>query len=91
MHNKSFIILLITSIIAFSSCSVTARLKKADKKFAIGEYYEASEIYRQTYKRISTKDKQLRAHAAFMQAESQRIINNTRAATSYKNAIIVFF
>lgn len=87
MHNKSFIILLITSIIAFSSCSVTARLKKADKKFAIGEYYEASEIYRQTYKRISTKDKQLRAHAAFMQAESQRIINNTRAATSYKNAI----
>ena len=88
MQNKLSIILLCAAmVLGLGSCSVNARIKKADKKFAIGEYYEAGEIYRQTYKRVPSKDKKLRAHVAFMQAESQRIINNTRAASSYKNAI----
>lgn len=88
MQNKlSIILLCAVMVLGLGSCSVNARIKKADKKFAIGEYYEAGEIYRQTYKRVPSKDKKLRAHVAFMQAESQRIINNTRAASSYKNAI----
>lgn len=85
--NFSTILLFIGILIGLSSCSVSARIKKADKKYAIGEYYEASEMYRQVYKRVPTKNKPLRAHVAFMQAESQRIINNTRAASSYRNAI----
>lgn len=81
------IITTILTICTLSSCSVNARIKKADKKYAIGEYYEAGEIYRQTYRRISTKDKALRARVAFMQGESHRILNNNKAVSAYKNAI----
>jgi len=88
MCNRFIInILFLSCIIGLSSCSVNARIKKADRKYAIGEYYEAGEMYRQVYRRISTKDKALRAHVAFMQAESYRTLNNTRAASAYKNAI----
>ena len=81
------IFLLMVLMCSMSACGIQARIKKADRKYAIGEYYEAGEIYRQAYRRISTKDKALRAHVAFHQGESYRIINNSRAASAYKNAI----
>ena len=88
MNNKLIIsILLISTLFSLSSCSLSARIKKADRKYAIGEYYEAGEMYRQLYRKIPSKDKKLRAQIAFKQAESQRILNNSRATTAYKNAI----
>ena len=88
MNNKLIIsILLISTLFSMSSCSLSARIKKADRKYAIGEYYEAGEMYRQLYRKIPSKDKKLRAQIAFKQAESQRILNNARAASAYKNAI----
>lgn len=80
-------ILFLILMIGMSSCGVNARIRKADRKYAIGEYYEASEMYRQVYRRIPSKDRALRASVAFKQAESQRILNNSRAAATYKNAI----
>lgn len=89
MHNK--LVLNILSLIilstSISSCSIHARIKKADRKYAIGEYYEAGEMYRQAYRRISTKERALRAHVAFQQGESYRVLNNSRAVSAYKNAI----
>ena len=88
MNNKLIIsILLISTLFILSSCSLSARIKKADRKYAIGEYYEAGEMYRQLYRKIPSKDKKLRAQIAFKQAESQRILNNARATSAYKNAI----
>ena len=72
---------------ALCSCGVKARIKKADKKFAIGEYYEAGNIYQSAYRQVNAKDKQTRAYVAFRQGECYRNINNTRAVTAYKNAI----
>ena len=80
-------IYLLIALLGMTSCSINARIKKADRKYNIGEYYVASEMYRQIYRRISTKDKALRADIAFKQAESQRILNNPRALSAYKNAI----
>lgn len=80
-------IYLLIALLGMTSCSINARIKKADRKYNIGEYYVASEMYRQIYRRISTKDKALRANIAFKQAESQRILNNPRALSAYKNAI----
>ena len=88
MNNKLIIsILLISTLFGLSSCSLSARIKKADRKYTIGEYHEAGEMYRQLYRKIPSKDKKLRAQIAFKQAESQRILNNTRATSAYKNAI----
>ena len=89
MHNKLvlYILSLIILSTSISSCSIHARIKKADRKSAIGEYYEAGEMYRQAYRRIPTKERALRAHVAFQQGESYRILNNSRAVSAYKNAI----
>ena len=37
-------ILFFAIVCFFSSCSVSARLKKADKRYEIGEYYAAAEL-----------------------------------------------
>lgn len=89
MHNKLvlYILSLIILSTSISSCSIHARIKKADRKYAIGEYYEAGEMYRQAYRRIPTKERALRAHVAFQQGESYRVLNNSRAISAYKNAI----
>ena len=73
--------------IALTSCSISARIKRADKRYNIGEYYQAAEMYKQVYRQIKGQDKSVRAHVAFQQAECYRILNNSRAANSYKTAI----
>ena len=71
-----------------SSCSLKARIKRADKKYAIGEYYDAAEMYKQIYSRVSSKtDKPLKGRIAFYQGECYRVLNNTKAANCYQNAI----
>ena len=88
MHSRFiYNIFILITLWGLSACSVNARIKKADRKYAIGEYYEAGEMYRQTYRRISNKNKDLRAHVAFMQGECNRIINGSKAIGAYKNAI----
>ena len=89
MKLKTIISLLAVAFVAttFSACSVSARIKRADRKYQIGEYYAASEMYKQVYKNLKSKDKKLRAHVAFHQAECYRTLNNKKAATAYKNAI----
>ena len=89
MKLKTIISLLAVAFVAttFSACSVSARVKRADRKYQIGEYYAASEMYKQVYKNLKSKDKKLRAHVAFHQAECYRTLNNKKAATAYKNAI----
>lgn len=73
---------------SMSSCSIKGRIKRADKKYAIGEYYDAAEIYKQVYGRVSSKtEKDLKAHVAFNQAECYRVLNNPKAANCYQNAI----
>lgn len=73
--------------LCLQSCGISARIKKADKKYAIGEYYEAGEMYRNIYSKVPKKQKNLRAEVAFKQGECMRILNNSRAATAYKSAI----
>lgn len=89
MRHRSYILLVVVLLMAgLCSCGVKARIKQADKKFAIGEYYDAGEIYRQVYGRVSSKkEKQLKAQVAFRQGECYRILNNTRATAAYQNAV----
>ncbi len=88
-YKYTLYILLVGCLVGgLSSCSIKARIKKADKKFTIGEYYDAAEIYRQSYGHISSKtEKPLKAHVAFYQGECYRILNNSKAVNCYQNAI----
>ena len=74
-------------MLTLASCSVQQKVKRADKKFAIGEYFAAADIYKQCYSRLSTKkDRELKGYTAYRQGECYRILNNPRAANCYQSA-----
>ena len=82
--------LLTTAVLLGSlcSCSIQQRVKRADKKFAIGEYYEAGRLYKNCYGQIpAKKERSLKAKVAFQQGECYRILNNPRAENMYRQAI----
>ncbi|MBQ0153462.1 MAG: OmpA family protein [Bacteroidales bacterium] len=87
MKHSSYIVFILIVILLCPGCSLKTRIKRADKKFAIGEYYEAADLYRQIYPRISKNDKQLKGRVAFNQGECYRILNNSKAVSAYKHAI----
>lgn len=69
------------------SCK-SVKLQDADRKFAIGDYYEASNMYRKIYRKIPPKDKELRGTVAYRLAESNRLYNNIASAMpAYVNAL----
>jgi len=81
-------ILFILAVLCLSSCSIQQRVKRADKKFAIGEYFNAADIYKSCYSRLSTKkDRELKGYVAYKQGECYRAINNPRAANCYQSAL----
>jgi peptidoglycan-associated lipoprotein len=60
------ILLGLSLAVALMSCSINARIAKADKKFALGEYYKAGEMYRSIYPNIpARKNKKQKAEVAF--------------------------
>ena len=86
MRKQIFLILL--AVLTLSSCSIQQKIKRADKKFAIGEYYTAGDIYKQCYGRLSAKkDRELKGYVAYRQGECYRLINNPRAANCYQSAL----
>ena len=82
------IIYILLAVLTLSGCSIQQRIKRADKKFSIGEYYNAAEIYKSCYSRLSTKkDRDLKGYVAYRQGECYRLINNPRAANAYQSAL----
>lgn len=87
MNCRKIIYILLAALL-LTGCSIQQRVKRADKKFAIGEYYIAADIYKQCYSRLSTKkDRELKGYVAFKQGECYRILNNPRAANCYQSAL----
>ena len=75
-------------LLVLSGCSVQQRIKRADKKFAIGEYFTAADIYKQCYGNLNAKkERNLKGYVAFQQGESYRLINNPRALNAYQSAL----
>lgn len=87
INKKLFIGLLM--LLMLTSCSINSRIQKADKKFDLGEYYAAGEMYRSVYSQIpSKKNKKQKAEVAFKMGNAYRLIeNNKRAESAYKNAV----
>ena len=75
-------------MLMLTSCSINSRIQKADKKFDLGEYHAAGEMYRSVYSQIpAKKNKKQKAEVAFKMGNAYRLIeNNKRAEGAYKNA-----
>lgn len=74
--------------ILLSGCGADTAMKKGDKYYALGEYYDAATQYKKAYSQTPAKERQLRGLRALKMADCYRRINHTqRAIAAYKNAI----
>ena len=63
-------------------------MKKGDKFFALGEYYDAATYYKKAYSQTKAKEKPLRGQRALKMADCYRRINFTqKAIAAYNNAV----
>ena len=69
-------------------CGADQAVKKGDKFFAVGEYFDAATQYRKAYTQTANKDRKEKGERAMKLAECYRRINFTsKAITAYNNAI----
>ena len=87
MRLKLTVSTLLLVLILFAGCGIGARIKKADKRFEVGEYATAGDLYKGIYSNLTSKEKAFRGKIAFRQAECYRLTNNSRAEQAYLNAI----
>jgi len=73
--------------ILLPGCGIKGLVKKADKRYDIGEYYSAGNLYKRVYSGLTSNEKSQRGRTAFRQAECYRLTNQGRAEQAYMNAI----
>ena len=73
---------------AVASCGADSAMRKGDKFYALGEYYDAANQYKKAYSKTNTKERPLRGQRALKMAECYGRINYTqRAIAAYNNAM----
>ena len=80
------LLLTVCSALLMQGCGLSNRLKKADKRYSIGEYDAAAELYRSIYPSIPYKNKALRARVFNNLGDCYRLTNQSRAERAYTNA-----
>ncbi len=71
-----------------AGCGAEASIKKGDKFYALGEYYDAANKYKKAYRLIPPKQRNDRGKLAVKMAECYRRLNySQRAIASYNNVI----
>ena len=74
--------------VLLASCGADTAMKKGDKYFALGEYYDAATQYKKAYSATPSKERPLRGLRALRMADCYRRINQTqRAIAAYNNAV----
>ena len=88
MRKLSIIAFTIVCTLLLVSCGADQAMKKGDKFFAVGEYYDAAEQYRKAYTQTPSKERKTRGERALKLAECYRRINMTnKAIAAYSNAV----
>ena len=80
---------LLLPLLLFWSCGTSdMAVKKGDKFYALGEYYDAATQYRKAYQQTPAKDRKTRGQRALKMADCYRRINYTaKAVSAYNNAV----
>ena len=89
MSTRQYISVFVISILLLTSCGgADQAMKKADKFYALGEYFDAAAQYKKAYQQTPRKDRALRGQRAARMADCYRRINYTgRAIAAYNNVI----
>jgi outer membrane protein OmpA-like peptidoglycan-associated protein len=74
--------------VLLTACGADTAMKKGDKFYAMGEYFDAAAQYKKAYSQTKSKDKPLRGQRALKMADCYRRINYTqKAMAAYANAV----
>jgi outer membrane protein OmpA-like peptidoglycan-associated protein len=88
MQKKIHLIVLLAVAVLLTGCGAEQAMKKGDKFYALGEYFDAAAQYRKAYSQTPAKERELRGKRALKMAECYRRINYTqKAIASYNNAV----
>ena len=88
MQRHVAILYIVIVAVLLTGCGADMAVKKADKFYAIGEYYDAAAQYKKAYSQTPSKEKAKRGQLSAKMAECYRRINNTnKAIAAYKNVI----
>ena len=75
MRKFFFIISAIVAIPLLYSCGADSAMKKGDKFYALGEYYDAAAQYKKAYSQTNTKVRPLRGLRALKMADDGRLLS----------------
>lgn len=88
MRNRLILPLLVLCTTLFIGCGAEQAMKKGDKFYAVGEYYDAAEQYKKAYAQTPSKERATRGQRAKKLAECYRRINVTnKAIAAYNNVV----
>ena len=88
MRHLHTILYIAVAVLLFASCGADTAMRKGDKFFALGEYYDAVTMYKKAYSQTPAKERPLRGERALKMADCYRRINQTqRAIAAYNNAL----
>lgn len=84
--NLCYLLWLMLPLLA--GCGAENNVKKGDRFYALGEYFDAAAEYKRAYMRTPVKEKAKRAERAYKAADCYRRINATaKALGSYQSAV----
>ncbi|MBR2205031.1 MAG: OmpA family protein [Prevotella sp.] len=88
MRKACIIIYCVICAVLITSCGADQAMKKGDKFFAVGEYFDAAAQYRKAYSHTPNKEREKKGQRAMKMAECYRRIHFTsKAISAYQNAI----
>ena len=88
MRKALTILYSIVCTVLITSCGADQAMKKGDKFFAVGEYFDAAAQYRKAYTHTPNKERAVKGQRAMKMAECYRRIHFTsKAISAYQNAI----
>ena len=88
MRKALTILYSIVCAVLITSCGADQAMKKGDKFFAVGEYFDAAAQYRKAYTHTPNKEREKKGQRAMKMAECyRRILFTSKAISAYQNAI----
>lgn len=88
MRIISHIAIATVATMLLAGCGADAAMKKGDKFYALGEYFDAAAMYKKAYSATPSKEREKRGERAKKLADCYDRINYTQKAVSaYKNVI----
>ena len=88
MRRQFTILCAIVATLLLAGCGADQAMKKGDKFYAVGDYYDAAAQYRKAYTQTPNKERELKGQRAMKMAECyRRILLTNKAITAYNNAV----